>query len=381
MLAKALRGRSAEIEQSILTRAYSVSELPARGGPEYAQGLRAAVRAGVELGLAGIEDGESGATLIPEALLSQARLAARSGVSLDTVLRRYFAGHTLLEDFMVNEAEREKLFDPAELQCLLRTQAAIVDRLFVAIAAAYTEEDERRHGGSARRKAERIERLLGGEPLDTSDLGYDFDAWHLGLLASGPGALEALARLAAALDSRALTVRREEGVVWGWLGSKQRLDSRAVESLARRELPAAVTLATGEPGQGIAAWRLSHRQARAALSVAQRSEERVVSYARVALLASALGDELLTGALRELYVAPLEAESDGGALLQTLRAYFAAERNISSTAISVQADRKTVNSRLGAVERRLGRPIASCALELEIALQLEELADRSSPNW
>jgi hypothetical protein len=39
-------------------------------------------------------------------LLVQARLAARSDVSLDIVLRRYFAGYSLLGDFLVGEADR-----------------------------------------------------------------------------------------------------------------------------------------------------------------------------------------------------------------------------------------------------------------------------------
>jgi diguanylate cyclase with GGDEF domain/PucR-like helix-turn-helix protein len=358
-----------------------VSEPPQGGGPEYAEGLRAAVAAGIEYGLAGIERGETGAPPLPEALLAQARLAARSGVSLDTVLRRYFAGHTLLEDFMVEEAEQEELLDPAELKRLLRSQAAIVDRLLAAVSETYTEEAERRPQSTERRRAERIERLLGGEPLDTTDLGYDFEGWHVALVASGPDASQALAALARSLDARPLALRREEGILWAWLGARHRLDPGEVESLARREPPDGLTLAIGEAGEGISGWGLTHRQARAALSVALRGGERVVRYSGVALLASALQDELLRAALRDLYLAPLEAERDGGATLRrTLRAYFAAERNVSSTATSLRVDRKTVTSRLCAIEECLGRPIVTCAPELETALRLEQLATQPSPD-
>ena len=373
-----LRERRAEIEQAILTRVHAVSEPPPRGGPEYAEGLRAAVAAGVEYGLEGIERGEGGASPLPEALLAQARLAARSGVSLDTVLRRYFAGHTLIEDFMVEEAQSTELLSPAELKGLLRSQAAIVDRLLAAVSMAYTEEAERRPDSTEQRRTERIERLLGGEPLDTSGLDYDFDGWHLGLVASGPGASEAIPTLARSLDAHLLSVRREEGMLWAWLGCRRRLDPEEVKP---QGLPAELTLAIGEPGEGHSGWRLTHRQARAALSVAQRSGDAMVRYAGVALLASALQDELLRSALHGLYLAPLEAERDGGEVLrQTLRAYFAAERNVSSTAISMEADRKTVTSRLRETERRLGRPIATCAAELETALRLAELAGESSTD-
>jgi hypothetical protein len=370
------------MEQALLTRVYAVSELPRGGGPEYAEGLRAAVVAGIEYGLAGIERGETGAPSVPEALLAQARLAARSGVSLDTVLRRYFAGHTLLEDFMVEEAEQEELLDPAELKRLLRSQAAIVDRLLAAVSETYTEEAERRPQSTERRRAERIERLLGGEPLDTSDLGYDFEGWHVGLVASGPDASEALAGLARSVDARRLAVRREEGILWAWLGARRRLDPGEVEGLACRELPVDLMLAIGEAGEGIAGWRFSHRQARAAFSVALRGGERVVRYSGVALLASALQDELLRAALRDLYLAPLEAERDGGATLrQTLRAYFAAERNVSSTAAALEVTRQTIKNRLQAIEKRLGASLGASGAEIELAVALGaiDFAKTSSP--
>lgn len=380
-IAERLRERRGEIEQALLTRTYAVSEPPADSGPEYAEGLRVAVAAGVEYGLEGIERGERSAPAVPEALLAQARLAARSGVSLDTVLRRYFAGHVLIDDFMMQEAERSEHLGPAELKRLLRSQAAIVDRLLAAVSHAYTEEAKRRPLSTERQRAERIERLLGGEPLDTAELGYGFEGWHLGVLVSGPGAGEALTALARSLDARLLTLRREEGTHWAWLGSKRRLDAGEAETLAARELPEGLALAIGEAGEGIAGWRLTHRQARAALSVALRGGERVVRYAGIALFASALQDELLRAALHDLYLAPLEAERDGGeALRQTLRAYFAAERNVSSTAASMAVDRKTVTSRLAMVEERLGRSIAGCVPELEVALRLAELAPEPSPQ-
>jgi hypothetical protein len=381
LIAAALRERRAEIEQAALTRIYAVSEPPSTGSPEYAEGLRAAVSAALDYGLAGIECGEQSAPPLPDVLLAQARLAARSGVNLDTVLRRYFAGHTLLEDFLIEEAEREELLYPAALKRLLRSQAAIVDRLLAAVSQAYTAEVERRPESAEQRRAERIARLLDGEPLDTSELAYDFGGWHLGVIAWGPGVRKALGELAKSLDRRLLSACRDEGSLWAWLGSKRRFDPDELEDLISRELPSGLSLAIGEPGEGVSGWRLSHRQARAALSVARCSGERVVRYAGVALLASALQDELLRTTLSGLFLAPLEAERDGGATLrQTLRAYFAAGRNVSSTAMSLGVDRKTVNVRLRVAEERLGRPIVTCAPELETALRLDELTAEPSPN-
>jgi DNA-binding PucR family transcriptional regulator len=119
-------------------------------------------------------------------------------------------------------------------------------------------------------------------------------------------------------------------------------------------------------------WRLTHRQARAALPIARQSQEPAVRYGDVALIASVLQDELLVRSLRQLYLEPLAEERDGGEVLRkTLRAYFEAERNVSSAAAALGVTRKTVTNRLGVVEECLDRPLGSCSAEVEVALLLE----------
>ena len=358
-----------------MLRVRAVSALPRGGGPEYAEGLRGAVSAGLDYGLVGVERGEQAAPPVPETLLAQARLAARSGVSLDIVLRRYLAGHTLLDDFLIEEAERTGSIDPAELKRVLRSQAAIVDRLLAAVSKAYTEEAERRPPSAERRRAERIERLLSGEVLGLSGFGYDFQGRHVGLIVSGPGAREATETLAARSEAQLLTASREAGTVWAWLGSRRRLEPGELEGMIARDHPAGLSLAIGEPGEGLFGWRLTHRQARAARAVALRSTEPIVRYADVVLLASVMQDELLVTSLRSLYLDPLVESPERGAVFhETLRAYFATSRNVSSAAAMLNVDRRTVTNRIRAVEECLGRPFDAYALDLEIALRLDELA-------
>jgi PucR C-terminal helix-turn-helix domain/GGDEF-like domain len=373
-LAARLRERRAEIEQATFTRVTSLSALPRAGGPEYAEGLRRAVAAALDCGLEGVERGDEGAPAIPEPLLSQARLAARSGVSLDTVLRRYLAGHAILDDFLIEEAERIDSIGPDALKRLLRAQAAIADRLLAAVAKTYTEEAERRPRGFGRQRAERVERLLDGEPLDTASLGYEFAGNHTALIAQGVGAEEAVRSLAAIHDSVLLPVHPEDGVLWAWLGSRRPLCPGELQREAEGLIPPGLTIALGESGEGIAGWRLSHQQARAALSVALRSGENTVRYADVALLATVIGDELLAASLRSLLLDPLaEGPDQGLVLFETLRAYFAAERSVSSTAAALGVTRQTVSNRLRGVEDRLGRPLARCGAEMEAALRLESM--------
>jgi hypothetical protein len=105
-VAAQLRLRHEEIEQTIL--AYVRDTVPDRIGDldiDYALGLRAAVVAAVEYGLTGIEVGDEWLAPIPLEVLIQARRAVRGGVGLDTVLRRYIAGYTLLEDFVMDAVE------------------------------------------------------------------------------------------------------------------------------------------------------------------------------------------------------------------------------------------------------------------------------------
>jgi DNA-binding PucR family transcriptional regulator len=134
-----------------------------------------------------------------------------------------------------------------------------------------------------------------------------------------------------------------------------------------------VFVTVGEPGEGLSGWRLSHRQAKAALPIAERRGQPVLRYGDVALLAAILRDDLVATSLHQLYLEPLERARDGGEVArETLRAYFAAERNISSTAAVLGVDRRTVTNRIRAIESLFGRPLKDFATELETALQLDD---------
>jgi hypothetical protein len=368
-----LQTQRAEIEQAILARVYSVSEPSETADPGYVEGLRMAVSAALDHGLAAVERGEEHSPPVPTVLLIQARLAARNGVSLDTVLRRYFAGYSVLSDFIMRRADDGDPLGVGVIHRIGRDQTAILDRLLASVTEEYTRELGDRPHSAEERRAARVRRLLAGEPLDTSGFGYEFDGWHLGVLAAGPGAPEALRDLAKALDRSLLSTSGGEGVTWAWLGGRGRLD--ADQALAAAEvLQADVTLAFGEPAEELTGWRLTHRQAMAALPIALRRADKAVRYADVALIASMRQDDLLMTSLRRLYLDPLSEERDGGKVLrETLRAYFAAERNISSAAAALGVTRHTVANRLHVVEERLGRPLRDSAAEMDATLRLADL--------
>jgi hypothetical protein len=381
LLAARLRERLPELEATIATRAYAISDPRQVPDPAYLQGFAAALPAALEYALAALELGERRLPEMPVALLAHARLAARDGVAVDTVMRQYFAANGLFADFLAAEAERAEVDGPA-LRRLLGTQATLFDRLLAALSEEYAREARNRPANVGERRRECVKRLLAGELVDSSELGYDLEARHLGVMAKGEGAQELMRELASRLDRNLLAVCREEEPLWAcWLGGRRPLAAERVVRAATEIGPGRLVLTVGEPAAGLAGWRLSHRQAKAMLPLAERAGAPVLRYAEAAVLAAVLGDELAAESLRRLYLEPLEASRDGGAAArETLRAYFAAARNVSSTAAALGVDRRTVRNRIGAIEQLIGRPIGAAATDLELALRLDSLSPERRPS-
>jgi hypothetical protein len=362
-----LRARRPEIEEAIFARVRDTTfgEIGCED-IEYATGLRTAVAAAVELGLMGIQRGEP-ASQVPSAGIEQARRAARFGVSLDTVLRRYIAGQGLLTDFIMEEAGRSGFSgDEASLHHHLReTQTPVLERLTASVIAAYSDEIERMTRSPEHRRAELVLGLLAGSQLDAVDsveLDYDFDVWHIGVIASGRRAAEFARGVKEALGCERLAVLRGERTLWIWFGRRRKPTAADIKRLSIQR-PAGVTLAIGEPRRGMEGWRLTHREAQAALSVALRKQPGLTRCSDVLLEAAVLQHKALATSLVETFLSPLDGLGHRGqTACDTLRAYFESKRNVSSTANRLGVARKTVESRLREIQ-------------LEVALLLEALDD------
>lgn len=378
-LRERLQERRAEIEEAICRRAWEIDDPLEAADSTYAEGVRAAVRISIDCGLAVIEEGVEPSLPVPLPLLAQARLAARNDVPLDAVLRRYLGGYTLFANFLTQVAEEPPGVGSLELRELLLGLAIFFDRLMSVVGEEYRRELDARGESSERRLASRVERLLGGELVDTAAFDYDFDAWHVAIVATGPRARLALRDLGAALHRRLLLVNPGTDSVWAWLGGRSPIESEDVLQAAIKSGGAEFDLAIGEPAAGLSGWRLSHRQAKAAQPIVSRGSHGIVRYADVALLAAALRDDILASSLESLYLEPLAGgKDDGAALIRTLRAYFAAGRQVSSAAAALGVSRQTVASRLRAIEERINRPLESCAAEIETALRIRELSTRKT---
>jgi PucR-like helix-turn-helix protein/diguanylate cyclase with GGDEF domain len=372
-----LEPRRREIEDAALSQ---LCANPGSPGGEPTDGLRRAVSAGVEFGFAGIQRGGAGAGPVPPALLAEARQAARLGQPLDALLSRFLASYALLNDFVLEAAVECGPSPGSALRPTLGALAELLERVLVAVVGAYIREDHEWRRPSERRLIKSVRSLLAGERDDASELRYELDEWHVGAVARGEDATSALQELPGAIDRQLLLVRPEGRVTWSWFGGRQKI---GVEEMAARISSHLLTdglVALGEPAHGVEGWRLTHHQAIAAFAIAERGQAGVTRYADVALLASASEDRLLAHSLRQLYLAPLATGRNGGAVLrETLRAYFAAGRNVSSAASALGVSRQTVGNRLRTIEEMLGRTLESCAPEIELALRLEAVKETARP--
>ena len=364
-----LRERRSELERSAFALVQSVVDPADATDSTYAIGLRAALAAALDYGLEAIAAPDAEPGPVPAAMRSQARLAARNGVSLDTVIRRYNSGHAFLADTLLQEAV-EAGASAAEVKASLRSLAAHYDRILAAVGEEHGRQSEAVALDPSRRRVELLRLLLAGQLNEAPDLPYEFDAHHLALVTSGPAASEALKQFGRHYDHRLLIACPDELTAWAWLGSRRAYGERELDLVRSYFWPDGLRVGCGEPGYGLLGWRLSHRQAAAALAVPL--SEPVVRYGSVALLAAALRNELLQSLLRNRFLAPLEASSDGGTVAkQTLRAYFAAAGNTTSAAAALGVDRSTVRSRLNAIEDRLHCSIDTASPELQVALRLD----------
>lgn len=358
-----------EMERALELRlnAIGASTHPVYQGPT--ERPAATLSAAVDYMLMAVAYGEKKAVEIPLDLLVQARKAARNSVPLDTVLRECFAGYAVLADYVFREAQADGTIRAAAHRQLLQGQSALFDRFIEAMTEEYRFEAGTQQS-SEQHFADRIKRLLAGEMLDTSSIEYNLDGHHVAGIGVGNDAFQAAQVLARQLNRRLLAVQCEERV-WVWFGGNDSMKVSELVDLAAETLDPDISFTFGETASGLNGWRRSHLQAKAAMPVSEYLRSPGIRYGDVALVASILSNRLLSDSLMELFLSPLASERDGGQTARdTLNAYFAADRNISSAAAQLGVKRHTVTRRLRAIEQLLGRSLTDCATELELALEI-----------
>lgn len=378
-LATHLRETAGETTASIVGRMKARDEewLQKNGG--HTRGVEKAVWAILEHTCCVIEGNED-QRLHPD-VIAHSRALARAGFETHTLLERYTEGKTVFKEHLrqANAAVNGRS-QAGYIEAEQSIERAF-ERLLRMVRKEHRAECERLKRSSATRQLEEVRQVLSGEVNYLPEgLGYDSSATHIGVVGSGPGVEGEIRRLAKMLGGQPLIVQASPDRFWAWIGLKLQASADRLDDALKAEWADTVRMAIGKPAAGISGWRRTHRQARVVFPIAIRGDNPVVRYADVALLAATAGDDLLQDFLQEDYLTPLASTRDGGETLKAaLSAYFAKDRQVSSAAKSLGVKRHTVRKRLDDVERLLGRPLESCAAELELALRIAEVL-RSCPD-
>lgn len=248
-----------------------------------------------------------------------------------------------------------------------------VDLLNGYVAEIYREQVLKLRGNSEQRRFLAVKALLEGSSVAASATGLDIDLeqHHLGLLAWGEAGAQTVRELAKALRRPLLIVAPIRDTWWAWISGAQPFGQSEQTTIERFLPPPGASLSLGLQEFGYEGFRASHRQAQRARLLASSAERSLTRYADVAVeaLASENQQEARSFIAREL--GPIGDDSTASQRIrETLSAYFAAEHNAASAAATLGVHQQTVANRLRVAEERLGHPVGTRRVELEVALRL-----------
>ncbi len=336
--------------------------------------------------------------LPPPAAVDYAREFVRRGLPLDSLLRAYHIGQATFFRRWSARA-REAITDPHELTEAVELGADwtfdYIETLSDGLVQRYGEERERWVRSAAAVRAQVIDALLAGEPVDAElasrRLGYELGRNHLAFAIwsdaphdRGDIALAMIERAALQLVSSLgmagpLLVPRARVCVAGWIGwhgddhvvglEQARIDVQSFPT---------VLAAFGSAGVGDAGFTRSHREAFHARRIAQLTQQRagtVTHYDAVALAALASTDVAEAREFVRAELGQLLGDDDQSVRLSaTLRVYLEENMSPSRASRRLGVHEHTITNRIRAAQELLPHPIEQRACELQVALRLIRLA-------
>jgi DNA-binding PucR family transcriptional regulator len=333
----------------------------------------------------------------PPAALDYAREFVRRGLPVDSLLRAYHIGQATFFRRWATKAH-ETITNPQELTEAVELGANwtfdYVEKLSDGLVQRYGVERERWVRSAAAVRAQVIDALLAGEPVDaaraSSRLGYELGRTHLAFAIwtdapheRGDVALAMIERAAFQLVSSLgaaapLLVPRARLCLAGWIGSHgdDHLATLEQAHVDVRSFPT-VLAAFGSPGAGVAGFVRSHREAVQARRIAQLTQQRagtVTRYETVALAALASTDVEEARAFVRTELGQLLGDDDQSTRLSaTLRAYLEENMSPSRASRRLGVHENTITNRIRAAQELLPHPIEQRACELQVALRLIRL--------
>lgn len=371
------------------------AELPdAADDPDFVASLRASTAANIRL-LVEMVCGEvpPHEATPPPAAVEYAREFVRRGMSIDSLLRAYFVGHATFFNLWREELDT-RIEDPAELARPVEEFATwtftFVQALTAGIVERYSDERERWIRSSAAVRAELVEAILAGEPLEldatSTRICYRLDRCHLAFVvwsteigeAVDPAVLERTAvELADACGTRSpLLLPQGTSAVAGWVGSGGTDDHRDdLEAVLERE--GSIRAAFGSEARGVEGFRKSHLQALEARRVAMlagRAAAAITWYGDVALCALASTQTERAQEFCDEQLGPLMAGGERTErLAETLLCYLEENASPRRAAKRLGVHENTVVNRIRTTQELVGRPLEQRIGETIVALRLAPL--------
>jgi DNA-binding PucR family transcriptional regulator len=332
----------------------------------------------------------------PTAALEHARRIAQRGTDVDELVRAYRLGHHGVLKLILDEVRAAHLETELGWQVFEEISASsftYIDRVSHQVVNAYQAERDRWLANRNQARALRVREVLDGGDVDvdeTTDLiRYPLHRLHLGLIiwcaeqADG-NELDAMERfvteLAAALGARErpLFVASDRITGWAWIPLTADAADAAVGQIREfvRLRVDAPWLAVGNPLDGLAGFRQSHRQAVAARAVALApgAPPRPVSAAgEPGLIVAAQFSSDLDNARSWVchVLGPLATDTDSDERLrETLRGFLRNSSSFKSSADELHLHVNSVKYRVQRAIERRGRPIGEDRIDVEVALLL-----------
>jgi hypothetical protein len=339
------------------------------------EALRRGVRAGVRDALARLRSQAELPQELPPDLIELARLQAGSRCEPPELADAWLVGQEVFWSRFEVTAERT-LGDTAlcwevikAARVRLSGHPARLARLF---RTAWEAELARVAGIHEDARLQAVTRVLDGHWVDAGELRYDLSYHHIAVVADGAAPLEAVSRRT---ERQLLVVAAPGGGAWGWLGGRSRLsDSELDAVVAWQHSLEGGQVAFGESAAGITGFATSHRQALEARTIAAATNQRVVRFADLRLLAAVLRDGDLAKGFIERELGELDHPNERMRELRaTLRAYLEHSQSISATAALRRRDRKTIVRQLRSAERLIHHRVCDRSDELLMALRIGDI--------
>ena len=317
-----------------------------------------------------------------------ARTLARRGFELPVLLSVYRIGQRATWQ-LITEVLQAEVHDPAlRSAVLLRFWSHVshwLDTTLESLIVTFTEERERWQRGALARRSAIVDAILAGQTVDvdtaTTTLAYPLRQHHtaftLQVAEKVPDAdvqhlIECAARaLGGPEGGRPLIVASAARAAWCW--TARPCETGAPAAGVPEDLPRFVRATAGNCHAGLAGFRLSHREAVAALTISASLDGAVIRFADVelaCLAAGIVGPEVRAAFVRRELAHLAESDEATHRLRETLQVYLKHGGDAALTGDLLSLHPNTVRYRVRQAEKKLGHPIQQRRVQVELALEI-----------